>query len=91
MAKKEKKNKKDKLDIANMTDIEIKAEKDRIKSEAEKRIRSKKRERSLRLRFVNNIIIFNNNLCNFKSIIFTRCFYNFIRSKFCKTIWSNNI
>lgn len=47
--KKEKKNKKGKLDIANMTDIEIKAEKDRIKSEAEKRLKSKKRERSLRM------------------------------------------
>ncbi len=52
MAKKEKKNKKEKLNISHMTDIEIKAEKDRIKSETEKRIRSKKRERSLKLGFL---------------------------------------
>lgn len=47
MAKKEKKDKK--LNISHMTDIEIKAEKDRIKSETERRIRSKKREKSLKL------------------------------------------
>ena len=41
--------KKDKLNVANMTDAEIKAAKDKIKSITEKRIRSQKRERSLRL------------------------------------------
>lgn len=44
-----KKDKKQKLDFANMTDAEIKAEKDKIKSEAEKRIKSKKRERALKM------------------------------------------
>ena len=45
MAKeKKKKNKKEKANISLMSDIEIKAEKDRIKSEIEKRIKSKKRE-----------------------------------------------
>lgn len=49
MAKKDKKTKKnDNTNFLHMTDIEIKAERDRVKSEAEKRIRSKKREKSLR-------------------------------------------
>lgn len=49
MAKEDKKNKKERLNISHMTDKEIKAEKDLIKSEIEKRIKSKKRERALKL------------------------------------------
>ena len=84
MAKKEKKRKKDKLNISHMTDIEIKAEKDRIKSETEKRIKSKKRERKIfKAGCIGYIVIFDNNICNLKNFILTRSFYYIIRSKLC--------
>lgn len=49
MAKKDKRNKKDNLNLINMTDAEIRAAKEEIRSITEKRIKRDKRERALRL------------------------------------------